>query len=92
MHLWPWHWMEVGGQLHVLATLPLTMESMVPIGWEGLVDSGAGLGMVVGRRIPNPFLKLSPIHLTCGLVTVLTELSWPPLGALVIWLMTWSLY
>jgi hypothetical protein len=33
-HSWRWHYVEVSGQLHALATLPPGKEPLVPIGWE----------------------------------------------------------
>jgi hypothetical protein len=32
IYSWPWHWLEVSGQFHALAALPLGKESLVPTG------------------------------------------------------------
>jgi len=47
--------MEVSGQLHILANLPLGKQPVVPTGYEaGWAGPRAGLKVVARRKIPSP--------------------------------------
>jgi hypothetical protein len=61
--------MEVGGQIHTLATLTPgeTAPSTHLIG--GCVGPTASLDVVAKRKTPCPFQDLNPSHLTHSLVT-----------------------
>jgi hypothetical protein len=53
--------MEVSGQFHALATLPLPREIGPGTPWiGGWVGPRAGLDVVVKRKIPSPCQDLNP--------------------------------
>jgi hypothetical protein len=52
--------MEVRGQLYATAALPLGKEPLVPIEEKAWVGRGAGLDVVVKRRLPSPRRESNP--------------------------------
>jgi len=67
--------MEVSGQLHTRAALPLGKEPLVPIG-KGSGWAPELVSMQKQRKeVPSPCWELSPSSPAHSLVNILTELS-----------------
>jgi hypothetical protein len=71
--------MEVSGQLHALAALPLGKEQLVSHWIGGWMGPRASLDMVAKRKIPSLCWE-SNHHLDCSLVTIPTVIPAPIFG------------